>query len=142
MENRDNLNISTIINDVKNLDELLKSSFGIQVITIYKRVSNILKSLPENNFKAVDVNLLLEFQEKNLYESYLKITPLVDNFIKENKIEEALKTITELQKEVDEFLDSVQINVKQSEIKSNRISILLLIVNLCDSILNFKNMNL
>ncbi|MDR0483829.1 MAG: glycine--tRNA ligase subunit beta [Alphaproteobacteria bacterium] len=135
------LNIFRIIEDVKNLDDLLKSNSGVKVIALYKRASNILKSLHENK-GTIDTNLLVEPEEKNLYDSYLKILPLVNSFVKENKIKESLEALAELHYTVDNFLDSVQINVKQDDLKNNRINILLATTHLCDSVLNLKNMNL
>ncbi|MCL2567721.1 MAG: glycine--tRNA ligase subunit beta [Alphaproteobacteria bacterium] len=117
-------NINKIIAAAKQIDSLLKSPAGLQVMALQKRITNILKSQKQAEVE-MNESLLQDKLEQNLYQLFKSVN-LTDSL--SHNIEELAK----LKKPLDLFLDAIQINMSESiEIKNNRIKLLALIENLC-----------
>jgi len=89
-----------------------------------KRVGNILKKSAIASATVVNVELLCEDAEKNLYESLTNLGPTVEALYDSGDYEAALSQLSSLRDPVDEFFDSVMVMVDDEAVKNNRIALL------------------
>ena len=138
--------------DISNVDEILKifkksvalnknikKDFGQNVISIYKRSSNILNSEKENLSEiigSVDPGLFKNDFEKNLYKRINDIRKYFSSIDKSENYEESLRTLSLAKSEIDAFFDNVIVNDDDPIIKKNRLELLKM---LCKSFENYFN---
>jgi len=87
-----------------------------------KRAMNILKGAPARN--EVDLLLLSEAAEKNLYQAYLKAKEEIDRLLDQKAYASALLEMTRTRKPIDEFFDGVMVMVQDEAIRNNRLALL------------------
>jgi glycyl-tRNA synthetase beta chain len=94
--------------------------FGV-FITAFKRAYNISKGEPE-----ADVNsaLLIEKEEKDLYETYHRISGLFSNLMYEQEFAKALGLLLELSAPIDVFFDQVMVMAEDENLRRNRLALL------------------
>ncbi|OGS47090.1 MAG: hypothetical protein A2539_08325 [Elusimicrobia bacterium RIFOXYD2_FULL_34_15] len=99
----------------------------------FKRIGNILKQANRQEVVSgkweVDEKLLIETEEKELYEKFSVIKNNVEIFINNNDYKLALKELVSLRTFVDNFFEKVLIMDKDERIKNNRVSLLKLLHN-------------
>ena len=121
------------------LNKKINKDFVIDVIAIYKRLSNILNNekqdIPEYEGLA-DPGLFKNDYEKKLYKKIQHIKKYFLNADREDDYEEILKTLSSVKVEVNEFFDNVIVNDKDKIIKKNRLELLHM---LCKSFENYFN---
>ncbi len=92
-----------------------------------KRIGNILKKADgkteRHGVKANPV-LFCEDAEKALYARVEAIAPLVARHVADKAYAEALKALASVRSEVDQFFDKVMVNVDDSAVRANRLSLL------------------
>ena len=96
-----------------------------QLSAANKRVSNILKKYDQTNFEEIQTSLLLESQEKDLFDSLNKVIPIIDGHLKHNNYIDALKNLAALKDPIDNFFDKVMVNAENVEVKNNRHNLLI-----------------
>ena len=135
-------NIDEILNIFKKsvaLNKNIKKDFGQDVISIYKRSSNILYSEKENLSEIIgsaDPGLFKNDFEKNLYKRIHDIRKYFLNIDKSENYEESLKILSLAKNEIDAFFDNVIVNDNDPIIKKNRLELLKM---LCKSFENYFN---
>jgi glycyl-tRNA synthetase beta chain len=107
------------------LQTLKASRDFINLVTGFKRVSNIIENY--NGLSSVQEDLFIEDAEKKLYKEYLLLKDKIDYVLQEKKYEKVLELLIDFGKIIDEFFDTVLVNVDQEEIRKNRYELLLLI---------------
>ena len=138
--------------NISNIDEILKvfkkslalnknikKDFGQDVISIYKRSSNILFSEKQNSSDIIgsaDPGLFKNDFEKNLYKKIHDIRKYFSSIGKSENYEESLKTLSLAKNEVNDFFDNVVVNDNDPIIKKNRLELLKM---LCKSFENYFN---
>jgi len=138
--------------NISNIDEILKifkksvvlnknikKNFGQDVISIYKRSSNILNNEKENSSEilgSADPGLFKNDFEKNLYKRINDIRKYFSSIDKSENYEESLKTLSLAKHEIDAFFDNVIVNDNDPTIKKNRLELLKM---LCKSFENYFN---
>jgi len=138
--------------NISNIDEILKvfkkslalnknikKDFSQDVISIYKRSSNILFSEKQNSSDIIgsaDPGLFKNDFEKNLYKRIHDIRKYFSSIGKSENYEESLKTLSLAKNEVNEFFDNVVVNDNDPIIKKNRLELLKM---LCKSFENYFN---
>jgi len=138
--------------NISNIDEILKiykksvalnknikKNFGQDVISIYKRSSNILHNEKENSSEilgSADPGLFKNDFEKNLYKRINDIRKYFSSIDKSENYEESLKTLSLAKYEIDAFFDNVIVNDSDPTIKKNRLELLKM---LCKSFENYFN---
>tara|TARA_B100001540_G_scaffold99819_1_gene89830 strand:+ start:1391 stop:3454 length:2064 start_codon:yes stop_codon:yes gene_type:complete len=138
--------------NISNIDEILKiykkslalnknikKDFGKDVISIYKRSSNILNSEKENFSEIIglaDPGLFKSDFEKNLYKRIHDIKRYFSNIGKSENYDESLKTLSLAKNEIDAFFANVIVNDNDPIIKKNRLELLKM---LCKSFENYFN---
>jgi glycyl-tRNA synthetase beta chain len=101
----------------------------------FKRVDNILKDFHNGQ---VDVNLLSNDAEINLFSSFENIKTRVDKGIAENNFNFALSELASLRPPVDAFFNGVMVMDKEENIRINRLSLLAEISALFHKIADFS----
>ena len=90
-----------------------------------KRVANILAKLDsEHKFGDVSANLLIEPQEKSLWDSLLEVEISNANLLQERAYTEALANLVVLRGPLDAFFDDVLVNAEDAELRNNRLNLL------------------
>jgi glycyl-tRNA synthetase beta chain len=132
-----------IFEKAKHLDKIISKSNGHEIISSYKRASNILESeLKGQNFdhsNTTDPGIFKTDFEKNLFK---KINDLRKYFSSINKDEVYSKTLDNLldaKKVINEFFDNVIVNDVDPGIRKNRLE---LIQILCKTFNNYVNFSL
>tara|TARA_B100000427_G_scaffold253124_1_gene216520 strand:+ start:838 stop:2901 length:2064 start_codon:yes stop_codon:yes gene_type:complete len=121
------------------LNKNIKKNFGQDVISIYKRSSNILHNEKENSSEilgSADPGLFKNDFEKNLYKRINDIRKYFSSIDKSENYEESLKTLSLAKNEIDAFFDNVIVNDNDPTIKKNRLELLKM---LCKSFENYFN---
>ncbi len=140
--------------NVSNIDEILqvfkksvilnkniKKDFGQDVISIYKRSSNILLN-EKNNLSEIigsaDPGLFKSDFEKNLYKRIHDIKKYFSSIGKSENYEESLKTLSLAKNEVNAFFDNVIVNDNDPIIKKNRLELLKMLCKSFENYINFS----
>ena len=106
-------NIVEIDKKIKALNEIVNSEEFKEVYTTFKRVANIVKDVDIESDLKIDEDLLIEPAEKELYKV----------FKEKNKGEsylERMDNLFSLKSEIDNFFDTVMVNVDDEKLKTNR----------------------
>jgi glycyl-tRNA synthetase beta chain len=114
--------IVEIAKKVEALDKITKESDFKASVTTFKRVANIIKDMDISATIMIDKALLVEEAEERLYQRFKE----VENQ-KSANYHDRLKTLFALKPEIDNFFDSVMVNVEDEKIKSNRKNLILAI---------------
>ena len=90
-----------------------------------KRVSNILGKLDSaHQFGDVSANLLVEAQEKALFEQLGQLTMVCNGHLAEDEYTEALACLAGLRSAIDSFFDGVMVNAEDAALRNNRLNLL------------------
>ena len=135
--------ITKIYKKSLTLNKIITKEIGIDIVSSYKRASNILEQeLRNKDFEIsyiTDPALFKNEYEKNLYN---KINELRKYFTSVNINENydlTLKNLAECKKVVFEFFDNVIVNDKDKTIKKNRLELLSMLCKTFDSYITFSN---
>jgi len=126
-----------LITDLKLrfLDEFSKSQSGLELIEVYRRVTNILS---DEKFDKIDVTLFNNTHEKNLYNKLLGIIPNVKASIGSSDFSKAFNQILDLKTPLTSFFDNVMVNDNDPIIAQNRKAMLFELSNLFKQIAHFE----
>ena len=136
-------NLTTIYKKAFMLNKIINKQAGIDIISSYKRASNIIQNELQNVSieisDSVDPGIFKNDYEKNLYK---KIQELKKYFTSVNKDENYDLTITKLadcKTVIFEFFDNVIVNDQAPNIKKNRLELLQMLCKTFDNYINFSN---
>ena len=127
----------------KILNKLINKPIGIDIISSYRRASNILES--EISTKEIgidniaDPGIFKNDYEKNLFKKINEIKRYFSNINNDENFEKTLSILAESKKEVYEFFDNVKVNEENENLRKNRLE---LINMLCKTFQNFTNFQL
>lgn len=93
-----------------------------------KRIGNILKKSPEADAHVSEL-LLQEPAEKALHAAMQRIVPQANAQFEEGDYTASLQTLAALREPVDAFFDGVMVNAEQSDLRLNRLGLLMLLHN-------------
>jgi glycyl-tRNA synthetase beta chain len=93
-----------------------------------KRIGNILKKSPEADAHVSEL-LLQEPAEKALRTAMQRIVPQANAQFEEGDYTASLQTLAALREPVDAFFDGVMVNAEQSDLRLNRLGLLMLLHN-------------
>ena len=139
-----NLDQSVIIfNKAKNLNKIINKQNGIDIISSYKRASNILESeLKKDKIElsnTTDPGIFKTELEKNLFK---KINELRKYFSSINNKDEnfvqTLDNLASIKREVSDFFDNVIVNEDDLVIKKNRLELIQIMCKTFDNYVNFS----
>ncbi len=89
-----------------------------------KRIRNILRKAEQAIGDSVDENLLLEAQEKALYQQLQALSEEVGGYIEQGRYGEALSRLASLRQVVDDFFDHVMVMAEDTAVRANRLALL------------------
>ncbi|MGH8671649.1 MAG: glycine--tRNA ligase subunit beta [Burkholderiales bacterium] len=88
-----------------------------------KRIRNILGKTSQPSGSA-DLALLQESAEKKLFESMIKLTPLIDSYMQNAAYTDALRLLAGIRGQVDTFFDEVMVMTEEPLLRNNRLALL------------------
>ena len=135
--------ILKIYNKAAVLNKFISKEIGKDIISSYKRASNILSN--ELKDKSIELNdstepdLFKNKYEKNLYTKINEIRKYFTNVNKDENYENSLKILASTKKEIFEFFDNVIVNDENEFIKKNRLELLQMLCKAFDNYINFSS---
>ena len=133
--------LSKILKKSVALNKNIKKDIGLDVVSIYKRSSNILSNETNNSSDIVgsaDPVLFKNDFEKNLYKKIHQIKKYFSSVGRDENYEESLKTLSSAKNEVTNFFDNVIVNDDDPNIKKNRLELLKMLCKSFDNYFNFS----
>ncbi len=132
-----------IFEKAKYLDKLISKSNGHEIISSYKRASNILESeLKGQNFdlsNTTDPGVFKTDFEKNLFKKINDLRKYFSSINKDEVYSETLNNLLDAKKVINDFFDNVIVNDVDPGIRKNRLE---LIQILCKTFNNYVNFSL
>ena len=132
-----------IFEKAKYLDKIISKSNGHEIISIYKRASNILESeLKGHNFdlsNTTDPSIFKTDFEKNLFKKINDLRKYFSSINKDEVYSETLDNLLDAKKVINDFFDNVIVNDVDPGIRKNRLE---LIQILCKTFNNYVNFSL
>ncbi len=125
------------------LNKIINNQTGLDIISSYKRASNILES--ETKSKEIEITNTTDpgiFKtdfEKNLFKKINEIKKYYSNIDNDEDYEQSLSMLAGAKKEVFDFFDNVKVNEENETLRKNRLE---LINMLCKTFQNFINFQL
>jgi len=139
-----NLDKSVVIfGKAKSLNKIISKPNGIDLISSYKRASNILdtelkdKKLELSN--STDPSIFKTELEKNLFKKINELKKYFSNINKDENFEHSLSNLVESKKVIFDFFDNVIVNEDDLILKKNRLE---LVQMLCKTFNNYVNFSL
>ncbi len=122
------------------LNKIINNQIGLDIISSFKRASNILENEMKNNKikidNTTDPGIFKTDFEKNLYKKVNEIQKYYSTINNDENYEKSLSILADAKKEVFEFFDNVKVNEENETLRKNRLE---LINILCKTFQNFTN---
>ena len=133
--------ISTAFEKAVSLNKVIDKSIGEDIITSYKRASNILYSEVKDISELKDITDTGIFKndfEKALYKKITEIKKYLHENSENKKFDETLVILSSLKKEVFTFFDNVKVNDDSSSVKRNRLELINFLCKTYENFINFQ----
>ncbi len=135
MNKNKDLNLLNIKQSLAKLDSIKDSNEFVDAVAAFRRIYQISKG---KEFEKVDPNQdIMEESEKELFNLYSDLKAKNIN-LTEIDIVETIKVLSSFKSSIDKFLDSTMVLVDNKLIKNNRLSLISLVLNEFNSVLDFK----
>ena len=138
-----NLDQSVIIfGKAKSLNKIITKPDGINLISSYKRASNILDS--ELNTQKIELSnttdpgIFKTELEKNLFKKINELRKYFSSINKDENFEQSLLNLADSKKVVFDFFDNVIVNEEDPSIKKNRLELIQMLCKTFDNYVNFS----
>ncbi len=122
------------------LNKIINNQIGLDIISSFKRASNILENEMKNDKieidNTTDPGIFKSDFEKNLYKKVNEIQKYYSTINNDENYEKSLSILADAKKEVFEFFDNVKVNEENETLRKNRLE---LINMLCKTFQNFTN---
>ena len=138
-----NLDRSVVIfGKAKILNKFVNKPNGIDLISSYKRASNILESeLKDKNLElsnTTDPGIFKTEFEKNLYKKINELSKYFQSINKDEDFEQSINNLAESKKVIFDFFDNVIVNDEDITIKKNRLELIQMLCKTFDYYVNFS----
>ena len=134
--------ISTIFEKVKSLNKIINKNIGINIISSYKRASNILNSelkhIQKELTNTTDPGIFRNNFEKDLYNKTNELKKYFQEIHQKENFDETLKLLSSTKKEVFDFFDNVKVNDDSETIKNNRLELINFFCKTFENFINFQ----
>ena len=134
-------NLTRLVKRIKALESFLKTEDGKNLHAAYTRATNIVKAEEKkdktNYVGDVDEKILVDSEERELFEAFNKIYPQVIENLKKDKFKEAMQSLSGLRQSVDKFFDNVKVNCENADIRKNRLLLLSQFRETLNNVANF-----
>jgi len=131
-------NVEEVLLKALSLAKISKTPEFEPLIITFKRVMNILKPVPSDQWIKVKEELLTEEFEKKLYTLYLKIKEELHLHLTKKEYSEYLATLIQFRQPIDNFFDEVMVMVEDKKLRENRLALLANIAHLFLKIADFS----
>ena len=125
------------------LNKIINNQIGEDIISTFKRASNILENEMKNNRIEIDDStypgIFKTDFERNLYKKINEIKKYFSAVNNDENYEKSLSILANARKEVFDFFDNVKVNEENETLRKNRLE---LINMLCKTFSNFINFQL
>ena len=136
-------NLFSSYEKANRLNNIINNRQGIDIISSYKRASNILDNELKNSeiemTNTTDPGIFKTDIEKNLYKKINEIKKYYSNINNNENYEQSLTILAGAKKDIFEFFDNVKVNEENETLRKNRLE---LINMLCKTFQNFINFQL
>tara|TARA_Y100001960_G_scaffold229835_1_gene241065 strand:+ start:1 stop:1038 length:1038 start_codon:yes stop_codon:yes gene_type:complete len=131
------------VNRIYALNDFMENKKGKEFFSILKRVRRIVSIeekrdnktiLPEPEKELFELN-----EEKDLFKSYIKYSKITEDLIVNKEYIQAMETFSQVSSELENFFENVQVNVKNTALRNNRLKLLAMIRG---AFLNFADFSL
>jgi len=138
-----NLDQSVVIfGKAKTLNKIIDKPDGIDLISSYKRASNILDSELKGHkldiSNTTDPGIFKTELEKNLFKKINELRKYFQSINRDENFEQSLTNLAESKKVVFDFFDNVIVNEKDLAIKKNRLELIQMLCKTFDYYVNFS----
>ena len=138
-----NLDRSVVIfGKAKSLNKFVNKPNGIDLISSYKRASNILENeLKDKNLElsnTTDPGIFKTEFEKNLYKKINELSKYFQSINKDEDFEQSINNLAESKKVIFDFFDNVIVNDEDITIKKNRLKLIQMLCKTFDYYVNFS----
>ncbi|MCX7948260.1 MAG: glycine--tRNA ligase subunit beta [candidate division WOR-3 bacterium] len=135
-------NINEIVKRVEFLNRYKKESYDefYNIALTQKRLYNITKDYTYNN--PVDVSLLQNDKERELYNVAKEIARKVDSLISSGEYEKLFTLFLLFKEHIDNFFNNVYVMVEDTQIRNNRLSLIKFTKSLFDKFADFSKIQL
>ena len=120
--------IVRILARVEVLKEFLASIDGANLLTAYRRASNIVEIEEKKDKRrydtAADPALLHQAEEKTLLHKLAEVREAMEALLREENFGGAMMALANLRAPVDAFFDKVTVNAPQADLRANRLRLL------------------
>jgi len=127
----------------KILNKIINRQEGLDIISSYKRASNILDFEIKDGkvviTNSTDPAIFKTDFEKNLYKKIVEIKKYYSEINNDENYEKSLSILASAKKEIFDFFDNVKVNEENEDLRKNRLE---LINMLCKTFQNFINFQL
>ena len=126
----------------RTLNRYLKKDLGKNILTTYKRASNILDQEKKTiNLKITgEPNSILfnKDEEKLLFNQINEVRKYFSSVIKNENYEKTLEILSSAKKTTDNFFENVVVNDENENVKKNRLELLEMFCNTFDNFIDFS----
>jgi len=117
-----------LLKRVDALGAFLSSEDGANLLTAYRRASNIVANWRHPRRKGrrgeVDPALLRQSEEQELAERLAEVAERTGTFLQREEFEKAMSELARLRRPVDDFFDKVTVNTEDAMLRENRLRLL------------------
>jgi glycyl-tRNA synthetase beta chain len=125
------------------LNSVINKEIGNNIISSYKRASNILENELKNSdlelSNTTDPGIFKNDYEKNLLKKINELRKYFSNINKDENYAESITNLAGAKKDISEFFDNVKVNDEDKNIKKNRLELLQMLCRTFDNYINFSN---
>ena len=138
-----NLNkISTIFEKAKSLNKVIDKQIGADIVSAYKRASNILnaesKNINENLSNTTDPGIFKNDFEKELYNKTNELKKHIYEISKTHNFDITLLLLSNAKKEIFDFFDNVKVNDDNEAVKKNRLELINFFCKTFENFIDFQ----
>ena len=127
----------------KSFNKVVYNQIGLDIISSFKRASNILDHEMKNNkieiSNTTDPGIFKSDFEKNLFKKISEIKKYYSSINKDENYDQSLLILAATKKEIFDFFDNVKVNEENETLRKNRLE---LINMLCMTFQNFINFSI
>ncbi len=131
-----------IFEKAKYLDKIISKSNGYEIISCYKRASNILESeLKGQNFdlsNTTDPSIFKTDFEKNLFKKVNDLRKYFSSINEDEVYSQTLENLLDAKKVINDFFDNVIVNDVDPGIRKNRLELIQILCKTFNNYVNFS----
>ena len=138
-----NLNtISTVFEKAKSLNKVINKPTGEDIVSSYKRASNILhsevKDITKDLTNSTDPGIFKNDFEKDLYKKINELRKYFSGISKTQNFDDTLVLLSTAKKEIFAFFDNVKVNDDNEIVKKNRLELINFFCKTYENFIDFR----